>query len=103
MAVEFFAITSVCKDDILAAFEGHEDFDAVKRKVESMSDDDMRYLAQQMADDYCEQLFWGSLKVVFEDRFMDACRAELSAATAGEHLPCCATGGARRSRGTLRR
>lgn len=27
-----------------------------------ISDDDMQNLAEKMADDYCEQLFWPSMK-----------------------------------------
>lgn len=30
----------------------------------------MEILASKLADDYCEQLFWDSLKVIFESAFL---------------------------------
>lgn len=32
--------------------------------VEKISDDDMQNLAEKMADDYCEQLFWPSMEII---------------------------------------
>ena len=49
----YFPITSVHRDDL----EG-QGFD-----VEKISDDDMQNLAEKMADDYCEQLFWPSMEI----------------------------------------
>ncbi|MFC1816092.1 hypothetical protein ACFL0M_09130 [Thermodesulfobacteriota bacterium] len=36
-----------------------------------MDDREMRQLASKLADDYCNQLFWDSLRIIFEDRFLD--------------------------------
>jgi len=33
-----------------------------------MTDEDMENLASELADDYCEQLFWGSLKTISESK-----------------------------------
>lgn len=67
---EFFKITSVCKEDILQAFEGRDDLDKVKERLKTMYEGDMSYLAEKMASDYCEQLYWDSLRIIFEDRFL---------------------------------
>ena len=64
---EFFPITSVCKDDIFHAFD---DDKAIKKAIEKMDDGDMETLASKLADDYCEQLYWDSLKVIVELTFM---------------------------------
>ncbi|MCO7114688.1 hypothetical protein NIB75_26480 [Bacteroides uniformis] len=32
--------------------------------MEKISDDDMQNLAEKMADDYCEQLFWPSMEII---------------------------------------
>lgn len=64
---EFFSITSVCRDDIIHAFENNA---PAKKAVKNMDDDDMKHLASKMGDDYCEQLFWDSLRIIFESKFM---------------------------------
>jgi len=65
-----FPVTSVCKEDIIQAFQETSILEQVKKRVEEMKDSEMKELASQMADDYCEQLFWSSLKIIFEDRFL---------------------------------
>jgi len=35
-----------------------------------MTDEDMENLAGKLADDYCEQLFWNSLKTIFESKHL---------------------------------
>lgn len=52
----YFPITSVHRDDLQGA-----GFD-----VERISDDDMKELADKMANNYCEQLFWGSMEIIAE-------------------------------------
>lgn len=52
-----FPITSVCRDDLAP-----HGFD-----VEKISDEDMKELADRMEDDYCEQLFRDSMKIIAED------------------------------------
>ena len=53
---EFFEITSVSRDDLSAL-----GFD-----VSDISDEIMQDIANDMAEDYCEQLFWSSLETVAE-------------------------------------
>jgi hypothetical protein len=65
-----FNITSVCREDILNAFRGSDKFAVVRKLVSEMSDVEMTVFARYMAEDYCEQLFWDSLKVIFEDRYV---------------------------------
>jgi hypothetical protein len=64
---EFFPITFVCKDDIRHAFG--DDAQAQKIIIK-MDDGDMETLASKLADDYCDQLYWDSLKVIVEMVFM---------------------------------
>lgn len=56
LAEDFFPITSVSRDDLLA-----KDFDADKA-----TDAQMKELANKMANDYCEQLFWESMEIIAE-------------------------------------
>jgi hypothetical protein len=68
---KMFPITSICKEDIVRAFAELDIFEKVKKRVENMDDAEMRKLAEKMADDYLEQLFWDSLRTIFEDRFLE--------------------------------
>jgi hypothetical protein len=68
---KLFKITSVAKADILYVFEDSDNFEKIKIKIENMDDGDMEELASKLADDYCEQLFWDSLKIIFELRFLE--------------------------------
>ncbi len=65
--MEFYPITSVCKDDLIQTFV--DDSDA-QEAIKEMDEGDMQTLASKMADDYCDQLYWDSLKVIFELKFM---------------------------------
>lgn len=64
---EFFPITSVCKDDIFHAFGDDKE---AKKAIEKMDEGDMETLASKLADDYCDQLYWDSLKIIVELTFM---------------------------------
>ncbi len=64
---EFFPITSVCKDDLFQLFS--DDSRAI-HVMEKLENGDMVNLAMQLANDYCEQLFWESLKAIFESEFL---------------------------------
>lgn len=64
---EFFPITSICREDIIHAFTDNPD---AQKIVRNLDDGDMEILASKLADDYCEQLFWDSLKVIFESSFL---------------------------------
>lgn len=49
-----FPITSVCRADLESA-----GFD-----VSAVDDATMKELAEQLADDFCDQLFWSSLDII---------------------------------------
>ena len=75
MEEEFYPITSVCKDDIRGAFREDEKDKLrlifIEKKINELSEDDMKYLAKKMADDYCDCCFWISLKERFKDLFLE--------------------------------
>lgn len=50
----YFPITSVHRNDLL--FKGYD--------IDEISDSDMYKLANKMANDYCEQLFWDSMDII---------------------------------------
>jgi hypothetical protein len=60
--MESFNISSVCRDDIKAAFPHIS-----VRKIEAIPDHEMKYLSEKLGSDYCNQLFWDSLKVLIID------------------------------------
>lgn len=67
-----FNITSVCKDDLLSMYdETDKDDKRAINKIKRMTPDEMTYLASKLAEDYCEQLFWSSLRQIFEDRILN--------------------------------
>ncbi len=63
-----YKITSVCKDDLRIEF--NKDQKALDR-IEKLEDWEMNKLANKMEDDYCNQLFWQSLRNIFETMFME--------------------------------
>jgi hypothetical protein len=65
-----FSITAVSKSDILYVFKDTDLYQQVKDRVTEMDNTEMESLASKLADDYCTQLFWGSLRIIFEDRFL---------------------------------
>ena len=67
-----FPITSVSKDDIRQALLDADDKIPadVEKRIAEMGDSEMEELASKMADDYIEQLFWISLRILFQDRFL---------------------------------
>jgi len=67
---QFFPITSVSKEDIIHAFQNTDIAGQVKERVAEMDDGEMKELASKMADDYCNQMFWNSLRIIFEERFL---------------------------------
>lgn len=56
-----FQVTSVCRADLMNPLVGFS-----KRKALSISDAQMERLASKLGADYCEQLFWSSLKIIAE-------------------------------------
>ncbi len=67
---ELFPITSVSKEDIIHAFKNTDIADQVKERVAKMDDDEMKQFASKMADDYCNQMFWDSLRIIFEENLL---------------------------------
>jgi hypothetical protein len=57
-----FEITSVCREDLI-----NEEVGFTKKKAKNVSDEQMSRIASKMADDYCNQLFWSSLKIIAQD------------------------------------
>jgi len=53
---EYFAITRLHRDDIKS--QGFK---------EEFTDEEMEYIAGKMADDYLNQLYWGSLRIIVEN------------------------------------
>jgi hypothetical protein len=49
-----FPITSVCRADL----------ESIGFDTGAVDDATMKELAEKLADDYCEQLFWGSLEII---------------------------------------
>lgn len=49
-----FPICSICRDDL--AGKGYD--------VEKIDDSNMERLDSKLGDDYCEQLFWGSMEII---------------------------------------
>jgi hypothetical protein len=49
-----FPITSVCRADL----------ESIGFDTANVDDGTMAYLAGKLADDYCDQLFWGSLEIL---------------------------------------
>lgn len=53
---EFFPITSVSREDL----------EEIGFDTSNVDDSTMEYLAKKMADDYLEQLYWISLRIIAE-------------------------------------
>jgi len=57
----FYTVTRVCKDDMREVFK--EDLEKLEL-IDKLTDDQMRYITQKLADDYINQLYWNSLKII---------------------------------------
>ncbi len=53
-----FPITSVCRQDL----------EGIGFNTSKVDDADMEYLANKMADAYCDMGFWEDLKIIAEER-----------------------------------
>ena len=53
---EDFSITSVCRADL----------ESIGFDTTTVDDATMKALAEKLADDYCDQLFWSSLEIIAE-------------------------------------
>jgi hypothetical protein len=72
MPESHYQITSVCKGDLRYHYSRpgiHFNQKALDR-LKTMTKEEMTQLAELMADDYIEQLFWSSMGILFEDNFL---------------------------------
>ena len=65
-----YVVASICKSDILECFVDRENYNQAKTKLDKMSNHKMELLANKLYTVYCNQLFWQSLRIIFEDEFM---------------------------------
>jgi len=56
LSEEYFIITRLHRDDIKS-----------RGFKEEFTDEEMKYIASKMADDYLNQLYWGSLDIIVEN------------------------------------
>lgn len=68
--MKVYPITGLTKEDIIIALKDYDDCKGLSQRVASLTDDDMKMIASKMADDYCNQLFWDSLRSIMEDKFL---------------------------------
>jgi len=66
MEGRYYVITRLSKFDLRNLYKDNKEALEI---IESLTDTDMEYLAEKMADDYLEQLYWSSLKTIFEDLY----------------------------------
>jgi len=72
----FFPITSLSKSDIRGRMEekfgaNSEEYKKTCKVLDQMGKLEMKHLARKMADDYCNQLYWSSLEILFEQYYLD--------------------------------
>lgn len=84
-----YSVTSICKDDLYSMLENQYDKDTTEYKsratvVDQLDGAMMKYIANELSDDYCEQLFWQSLQIIFENRFEKEIREKESELVEGE-------------------
>lgn len=60
---EFFEVSSVSREDVAEVLG--------KDKANSLTDSQMERLASKMNDDYCNQLYWNSMKIIATDLFLE--------------------------------
>ncbi len=61
-----FEITSVCMADLFDIASEDESAIISKSNIMRLDESDMRRIASKMADDYCDQLYWNSLRIIVE-------------------------------------
>ena len=54
------------KEEFIISVLSRADLEALGFDVSNVDDDTMQRLADKLGDDYCEQLFWSSLKILAE-------------------------------------
>lgn len=68
---EYYDITALNKDDIIACYEGTDEIEDVKKAVAELTPSQMRYIARKMADSFCDCCYWDALKYRFESTKYD--------------------------------
>ena len=67
-ADKFYPVIELCKDDLRAEFQDNK---KALNKINKMTDDEMVYFMGKLADSLQSSCFWETLKIVFEDRFLN--------------------------------
>ena len=62
-----FIITTICKDDLRELFK---DNPLALSTIDNMTDGEMEHFAGKMANDYLEQLYWSSARILFEEYYL---------------------------------
>lgn len=68
---EYFPISRLHRDDIKHLYEDNSNYEKICDSVDNLSDQEMEYIARKLGDDYCEQLFWTSLQLIYEEHFQE--------------------------------
>ena len=61
---EGFVITRLHKDDLRKLFKDNK---KALEVIDELDEGEMQYIADKLANDYLEQLYWDSLKTIFEE------------------------------------
>ena len=54
------------KESFVISEVSREDLEEIGFDTSEVPDETMEHLAKKLGDDYCEQLFWSSLKIIAE-------------------------------------
>jgi len=61
---EGFVITRLHKDDLRKLFKDNK---KALEVIDELDEGEMQYIADKLANDYLEQLYWDSLRTIFEE------------------------------------
>jgi hypothetical protein len=61
---KMFVVTRMSRQDVKQALADEPE---LARRAWLLTDDEMKQIARKMEDDYCNQLFWSSLRVCASD------------------------------------
>lgn len=60
---KFYVVTSTCKDDMREVLK---DKPKMLKLIDQLNDDQMKWIARKLEDDYVNQLYWSSLQIIVE-------------------------------------
>ena len=67
----YFEITTICREDIEEHFRSKAQrnpaFEQLLSKVPTLTDSDMTQIAEKMANNYLEHMFWESLDIIVQE------------------------------------